>query len=249
MKNIIIYDTTLRDGNQAEDINFSLEDKIKIALKLDELGIAYIEGGWPGASPVDTAFFKEISAYTFKCARIAAFGSTHHPAGNAENDSTLGSLISSNASCLCIFGKSAEGHLRQALRITPERYLEVIHDSVAFLKQAGKEVFFDAEHFFSGYAENSDFSLAVVKKAHEAGADMLVLCDTNGGTLPYDIANVVTRVGRELPTAALGIHAHNDCELAVAASLAAVEAGAGMVQGSINGIGERCGNTNLCSIM
>lgn len=249
MKNIIIYDTTLRDGNQSEDVNFSIEDKIRIALKLDTLGIAYIEGGWPGASPVDTAFFKEIASHDLKYARIAAFGATHHPSGEASTDRNLLALLASNAPTLTIFGKCAEAHVREALRVTPQRYLEVVHDSVACLRQAGREVLFDAEHFFDGYADNPGFSMAVLKKALEAGADTLVLCDTNGGTLPKDITPVVKQLRKELPSAKLGIHTHNDCDLAVATSLAAVEAGAVMVQGTVNGVGERCGNANLCSII
>ena len=249
MKNIIIYDTTLRDGNQAEDVNLNLEDKLKIALKLDELGVAYIEGGWPGASPVDTAFFREIASCSLKTSRIAAFGSTHHPSATPANDKILAALITSKAPTLTIVGKSSLAHVREALRLAPERYLEIVYDSVAFLKQAGREVFFDAEHFFDGLTDDAEFTLAVLKKAQEAGADALVLCDTNGGTLPQSVGKAVERVGKFLPGAALGIHAHNDCELAVAVSLAAVEAGAGMAQGTVNGIGERCGNANLCSLI
>ncbi|MDR1777458.1 MAG: citramalate synthase [Desulfovibrio sp.] len=249
MKNIIIYDTTLRDGNQAEDVNFSLEDKLKVAHKLDELGVAYIEGGWPGASPVDTAFFKEIASRPPKTARIAAFGSTHHPSSTPPADKILAALIASKAPTLSIVGKSSLAHVREALRLTPERYLEIVRDSVAFLKQAGHEVFFDAEHFFDGLNEDAAFSMATLKAAAEAGADVLVLCDTNGGSLPRAVAEAVTKVRKALPRTALGIHAHNDCELAVAVSLAAVEAGAGMAQGTINGVGERCGNANLCSLI
>jgi 2-isopropylmalate synthase len=249
MKNITIYDTTLRDGNQAEDVNLSLEDKLKIAQKLDELGIAYIEGGWPGASPVDTAFFREIVSRPLKISRIAAFGSTHHPSGTPGSDKNLAALIASGASTLTIVGKSSLAHVREALRLTPERYLEIVYDSVAFLKQAGREVFFDAEHFFDGLAADAEFPLAVLGKAREAGADALVLCDTNGGALPRDVGRAVEQVRKILPEAALGIHTHNDCELAVASALAAVEAGASMAQGTINGIGERCGNANLCSLI
>ncbi|MDR3358670.1 MAG: citramalate synthase [Desulfovibrio sp.] len=249
MKNITIYDTTLRDGNQAEDVNFSLEDKLGIARKLDELGIAYIEGGWPGASPVDTAFFREIASRPLKMSRIAAFGSTHHPSGTPANDKILAALLASGAPTLTIVGKSSLAHVRQALRLTPERYLEIVYDSVAFLKQAGREIFFDAEHFFDGLADDAEFSLAVLGKAREAGADILVLCDTNGGALPRDVGGAVARTREILPEAALGIHTHNDCDLAVATALAAVEAGAVMAQGTINGIGERCGNANLCSLI
>lgn len=249
MKQITIYDTTLRDGNQAEDVNLTLEDKIKIALKLDDLGIHYIEGGWPGASPIDTAFFKEIAAYALKHSRITAFGSTHHPGNSAEHDKNLIALIASKATAVTIFGKTWDLHVSEALRVTTDRYLEVITDSVAFLKKSVPEVFFDAEHFFDGFKYNPDYAIAALKKAHEAGADAIVLCDTNGGNIPAFIAQAAECVRKELPDAVIGVHTHNDCELAVATSLAAVEAGATMVQGTINGIGERCGNANLCSLI
>ena len=249
MRQITIYDTTLRDGNQAEDVNLSLEDKIKIALKLNELGVSYIEGGWPGASPVDTAFFQEIASYEVKNSTVVAFGATHHPDGNAESDKNIIALLAARAPAVTIVGKSSEEHVREALRVSFERYLQVVRDSVAFLKQSVREVFFDAEHFFDGFARNPEFSLAVLKQAHEAGADVLVLCDTNGGSLPGPIREAVQHVSRELPGAVLGIHPHNDCELAVANAMVAVEAGASMIQGTINGIGERCGNTNLCSVI
>ena len=249
MKNITIYDTTLRDGNQAEDVNLSLEDKIKITLKLDELGVAYVEGGWPGASPVDTAYFQEITGYNLKHARIAAFGSTYHPSGSAATDTNLAAIIAAKPQAACIFGKTCEIHAREALRVAPESYIPVVHSSVAFLRQHLPEVIFDAEHFFDGYKRNRDYALAVLTAAFEAGASHLVLCDTNGGGLPADIAAAVKDVKKHLPKAALGVHAHNDCELAAANSLAAVEAGAVMVQGTINGVGERCGNANLCSII
>lgn len=249
MKHITIYDTTLRDGNQAEDVNLSLEDKIKITLKLDELGIPYIEGGWPGASPVDTSYFQEIASYDLKHARITAFGSTHHPGNSAAADKNLAALVASKAKAAAIVGKTWEIHVHEALRVTSERYLEVAGDSVVFLKKSFPQVFFDAEHFFEGFAKSRDYTLAVLKKVHEAGADVLVLCDTNGGILPDDIAKAIRQVRKELPNAVLGIHTHNDCETAVAGSIAAVEAGVTMVQGTINGIGERCGNANLCSVI
>lgn len=249
MRQITIYDTTLRDGNQAEDVNLSLEDKLKIALKLDELGIAYIEGGWPGASPVDTAFFQEIASYDLKNAAITAFGSTHHPSGNAESDKNLAALLAAKTKSVAIVGKTWETHVQEALRVSPERYLQIVRDSVAFLKQSKREVFFDAEHFFDGFVHSQEFALAVLRQAFEAGANMLVLCDTNGGTLPDGILAAVKRVRKELPRAKLGIHPHNDCEMAVANAVVAVQAGACMVQGTINGIGERCGNTNLCSLI
>ncbi|MEG2172498.1 MAG: citramalate synthase [Desulfovibrionaceae bacterium] len=249
MTHISLYDTTLRDGAQCEDLNLSTADKVKIALKLDTLGIPYIEGGWPGSNPVDTAFFKEITNYELKRSKITAFGSTHHPAHSAGTDATLKALTSCGVTVCSIFGKACEIHAREALRIEPERNLEIIRDSVAFLARSMDKVFFDAEHFFDGYKNNADYALAALKAAFEGGAACLVLCDTNGGTLPPDIHAIVTAVRAAIPEAALGIHAHNDCELAVANSLAAVLAGATQIQGTINGVGERCGNANLCSII
>lgn len=248
MQYISLYDTTLRDGAQCEDLNLSTSDKIKIALRLDELGIPYIEGGWPGSNPVDTAFFKEIKAYKLKNAQICAFGSTFHPSNTAETDPTLAALIAAETPVCTIFGKSCERHVTEALRTTPERNLDIIRESVAFLKRAAPTVFFDAEHFFDGFKRNSQYALAALKAAQEGGASALVLCDTNGGTLPSEISAIMQTVREALPDAVLGIHAHNDCEMAVANSVAAVQAGAVHVQGTINGYGERCGNANLCSI-
>ena len=246
---IVLYDTTLRDGTQAEDVTLSTPDKLKIALRLDDFGIDYVEGGWPGSNPVDVAFFKEIANYNLKYARIAAFGSTHHPGNTAEADPNLNALIKSGATAGTIFGKSCELHAREALRLDPARNLEIIRDSVAYLKRSMPEVYFDAEHFFDGYKRNAEYSLAVIRAAHEAGALMVVLCDTNGGSLPSEIHRIVSDLHAALPEVRFGIHTHNDCEMAVANSLAAVEAGAVMVQGSINGVGERCGNANLCSVI
>ncbi len=226
---------------------------MKIALKLDELGVHYIEGGWPGANPVDTAFFTEIQNYSLKNSKIAAFGSTHHPSNTADTDSNLLALIASKAEVLTVFGKSCEVHAKEALRITPERNLEVISSTFEFLKNSRNKVFydifFDAEHFFDSYKKNSQYALAALKAAYEAGAKTLVLCDTNGGTLPNEISEIVKDVIKNFPKAHIGIHPHNDCELAVANALAAVQAGATQVQGSINGVGERCGNANLCSVI
>ena len=246
---VFIYDTTLRDGCQCEDVNLSTPDKIKIALRLDEFGIDYIEGGWPGSNPVDVAFFQEIASHHLKHSRIAAFGSTHHPSFTAETDPNLAALIRSGASAVSIFGKSCERHAREALQLEPERNVEIVRDSIAFLVRNMPEVFFDAEHFFDGYKRNADYALAVLKAAAGAGARTLVLCDTNGGTLPEEVFAIVSRVREAIPDVAVGIHAHNDCELAVANSLEAVRAGAVQVQGCINGVGERCGNANLCSII
>lgn len=249
MRHVSLYDTTLRDGAQCEALNLTAPDKIKIALRLDALGIPYIEGGWPGASPVDTAFFRDIANYDLKNSRIAAFGSTHHPANTPENDPTLKALLAAGTTVCAIVGKSCELHVREALRTEPERNVEIVRNSVRYLSERMAEVFFDAEHFFDGFKRNSEYALAVLRAAFEGGAAALALCDTNGGSLPSDVAAVTAAVREALPGARLGIHAHNDCDLAVANSLAAVEAGATHVQGTINGYGERCGNANLCSII
>lgn len=244
-----IYDTSLRDGAQSEDVQLSTPDKIKIALRLDGFGIQCIEGGWPGANPVDNEFFEEIKKYSLKNAKISAFGSTHHANYKAEDDPTMKALAAAGVPVLTIFGKSSEKHALDALRVSPERNLEIIHDSVAFLHKHAETVFFDAEHFFDGFKANKDYALQVLKNAHKAGADTLVLCDSNGGTLPSEVTEIMQVCRAELPAAKFGIHAHNDCELAVANSIAALQAGAVHVQGTMNGVGERCGNANLCSII
>lgn len=246
---ISLYDTTLRDGSQSVDVDLSVQDKIKIALRLDDLGIPYVEGGWPGSNPVDDAFFREIANYELKEAKVCAFGSTHHPSHSAENDPNLAAIIACGAAVCTIFGKSWIRHVREALRIEPERNLEIIRDSAAFLRRQRDEVFFDAEHFFDGFKSDRAYALACLKAAAEGGARALVLCDTNGGSLPHEIAEIVAAVREELPAVMLGIHAHNDCEMAVANTLAAVRAGARQIQGTINGYGERCGNANLCSVI
>ena len=248
-RDIILYDTTLRDGTQAEDVSLSTADKIKIALRLDEFGIAYIEGGWPGSNPVDEEFFREIASYHLKTSRITAFGSTHHPNRTPETDANLNALIHSGVTVATLFGKSCERHAREALNVSPERNLEIIRDSIAYLCKFMPEVHFDAEHFFDGYKRNPDYATAIIRTAHEAGALVSTLCDTNGGTLPQEVHSIVTALHAALPDVRLGIHAHNDCEMAVANTLAAVQAGAEMVQGTLNGVGERCGNANLCSII
>lgn len=246
---ILLYDTTLRDGAQSEDIQFSTADKLRIAERLDQLGIDYIEGGWPGANAVDTAFFEQMKATPLRHARLAAFGSTHHASSLPENDKTLLAIAASGAAAGTIFGKSHARHAEIALGIPKERNLEIIRNSVAFLKEHLPEVFFDAEHFFDGYADDAEYALAALRAAFEGGANALVLCDTNGGNMPDTVTGVVREVCRRFPQALVGIHAHNDCELAVANTLAAVEAGARHVQGTVNGIGERCGNANLCSVI
>jgi len=250
MKKVEIYDTTLRDGAQAEEVNFSVEDKIRIALKLDELKIDYIEGGWPGSNPKDSAFFKEIKDYQLKHAKIVAFGSTHHPRKTPETDEIFQSLLQAKTEVVTIFGKTWTIHVKEALKTTLEHNLEIIENSVRYLKARVGKVFYDAEHFFDGFKEDPEYALETLKRAYKAGADCLVLCDTNGGTLPHEIVEIIKRVkevlGDEVP---LGIHAHNDSDCAVANSLMAVQLGVIQIQGTINGIGERCGNANLCSII
>ncbi len=249
-KRIEFYDTTLRDGTQAEDFNLSVEDKLRVAQKLDELGIDYIEGGWPGSNPKDARFFREVREIKFKHAKVAAFGSTHHPRKRPQEDPNLKALIEARTPVITIFGKSWDIYVMEALKTTLEHNLEIISASVAYLKPHCEKLFYDAEHFFDGFKENRDYAVETLKKAEEAGADVLVLCDTNGGTLPHEIVEIVREVKKRLGKGvALGIHAHNDSECAVANSLMAVLEGAVQVQGTINGFGERCGNANLCSII
>ncbi len=251
MKNKIeIYDTTLRDGTQAENFNLSLEDKIRIALKLDELGVDFIEGGWPGSNPKDQQFFSEIKNYSFKHGKIAAFGSTHMARNRAEDDPNLNALVASGAPAVTIFGKSWDIHVRDALRISLERNLEIIEDSLRYLKPRVEHLFYDAEHFFDGFKADGDYALTTLKRARDAGAECLILCDTNGGTMPTEIVEIIEQVRRHLgEETRLGIHCHNDSEMAVANSVLAVTAGVSQVQGTMNGFGERCGNANLCSII
>ncbi|WP_424766750.1 citramalate synthase [Paenibacillus sp. sgz302251] len=245
--NISIFDTTLRDGTQGEGISLSADDKLKIAQKLDALGVHYIEGGNPGSNSKDIEFFQRIKTFNLN-AKITAFGSTRRKNSLAEQDASLIRIAESGVPAATLVGKSWDFHVHTALQTTLEENLSMIFDSVAYLKRNGMEALFDAEHFFDGYKNNPEYAIAVLKKAQEAGANWLVLCDTNGGTLPGEIQDIVFRVTQELDTP-IGIHTHNDCELAVANSLAAVQAGARQVQGTINGYGERCGNANLCSII
>ncbi|MCH8157227.1 MAG: citramalate synthase [Nitrospinae bacterium] len=248
MKTIEIYDTTLRDGSQSEDISFSVEDKIRIAHRLDELGVHYIEGGWPGANPKDLDFFKRVQHSELKHAKIVAFGSTRHPQKKAEDDPTLKNLIQAETKVITIFGKSWDMHVKEALSTSLDENLRMICDSLGFLKKHCAEVLFDAEHFFDGYKKNPEYAMKVIKEAESAGADWIVLCDTNGGSLPSEVAEICAKVKKTLKTK-IGIHTHNDSELAVANALTAVQAGAEQVQGTINGFGERCGNANLVSII
>ena len=248
MSRVWLYDTTLRDGTQAEDVSFLVADKIRIAQKLDDLGIDYIEGGWPGSNPKDIAFFRDVKKVTLKHAKIAAFGSTRRAKTTPAKDSNIQTLVQAEPDAVTIFGKTWDFHVREALRISLEENLELIYDSLAYLKEKAPEVIYDAEHFFDGYKANPEYALNTLKAAQQAGVDCIVLCDTNGGTMPYEVASIIETVKKSIKTP-LGIHAHNDSECAVANSLVAVEHGAVHVQGTINGFGERCGNANLCSII
>ena len=248
MKKVEIYDTTLRDGAQQEGISFTVSDKLKITQKLDELGIDYIEGGWPGANPRDTEFFARAASLKLKNSVLVAFGSTRRVDLGAEEDPGLNALVNSGARAVNIVGKSWDRQVKQVLETSLENNLDVISGSIAFLKEKNVTAFFDAEHFFDGFKANPAYALECLKAAAAGGADCLVLCDTNGGTLPSEALSIVRQVKRKLHCR-LGIHAHNDSDLAVAVSLAAVEGGAVHVEGTINGYGERCGNANLCSIL
>jgi 2-isopropylmalate synthase len=245
---IEIYDTTLRDGAQAEDVSFSVEDKLRIAEKLDELGVHYIEGGWPGANPKDIEFFQKARTLPLKTARIVAFGSTRRADHPPAEDPNLKALLQSGVDLITIFGKSWDLHVTDALGITLKQNLSIIRDSIAYLRSKKKKVFYDAEHFFDGYKANPDYALSTLEEAAGAGAACLILCDTNGGTMPWEVRKIFKTVTERIRIP-LGIHAHNDTEMAVANSLIAVELGAVQVQGTINGFGERCGNANLCSIL
>ena len=247
-KSIQIFDTTLRDGTQGEKVCLSASDKLRIAHRLDAFGVDYIEGGWPGSNPKDLEFFKLASEAKFTHSKIVAFGSTCRAGSKPENDKNIQFLLEADTDVVSIFGKSWLLHVEEALKITPEQNLEIIRRSVSYLKEHGKEVVYDAEHFFDGYKNNPEYAIETLKTAERAGADTLVLCDTNGGTLTHEITHIVEKVFAAT-TARLGIHAHNDCELAVANSIAAIAAGCEHVQGTINGYGERCGNANLCSVI
>ncbi len=233
-----IYDTTLRDGSQGENVSFSVEDKLLIVRKLDDLGIDYIEGGWPGSNPRDKDFFKRARDLKLKHARLAAFGSTRYAKNKVEEDPNVIALIESETPVVTIFGKSWELHTERALGVSEEQNLAMIAETVRHVKQQGREVIYDAEHFFDGYIASSDFALRTIEAAHEAGADVLVLCDTNGGTIPARLSEIFSEV-RSRFDGVIGIHTHNDSELAVANTIAAVELGATHVQGTINGYGER----------
>ena len=244
-----IYDTTLRDGTQREGISLSLADKIRITSLLDEMGVTYIEGGWPGSNPKDAAYFDEVQSLSLKYAKIAAFGSTCRKDTAPDEDANIQALVDANTPVVTVVGKTSMLHVTDVLQTTPQENLRMIRESLAYLKSLGKEVIYDAEHFFDGAKLDMEYAFDTIKAAMEGGADTIVLCDTNGGSMPWEVADYVHRIQSIFPDINLGIHTHNDGELAVANSLAAVKAGVTHVQGTINGYGERCGNANLCSII
>jgi len=245
---IAIYDTTLRDGSQAEGVNYSLEDKLRIARRLDEFGMDYIEGGWPGSNPKDVEFFERMKHVPLRHARLAAFGSTRRPATTAARDEQVRRLVEAGTPVVTIFGKSWDFHVTHALKVPLKTNLDMIRDTVGFLAGRTEEVIFDAEHFFDGFKHNAGYAVECLRAAREAGASMLVLCDTNGGCLPHEVAEIVRAVRGSVP-GPLGIHTHDDAGCGVANALAAVQNGAVHVQGTVNGYGERCGNANLLSIV
>jgi 2-isopropylmalate synthase len=244
---VYIFDTTLRDGAQTEGVDFTVDDKNKIANILSDIGVDYIEGGWPGANPVDTEFFS--NAPSLKKSIFTAFGMTKKTGRSAENDPNLAPLINADCPAVCIVGKTWDFHVKVALGIKNEENLENIRETAKYFIKNKKEFLFDAEHFFDGYKSNPSYALDCLKQAYDSGAKWLVLCDTNGGTLPHEVGEIILNVSKVIPGKNLGIHAHNDTENAVANSLAAIQAGVRQVQGTINGLGERCGNANLMSII
>jgi len=248
MQNVTIYDTTLRDGTQAEDISLSVQDKIRITEHLDAFGVHYIEGGWPGSNPRDIDFFKAAQKLRLKRSRLVAFGSTRRQGVTPGKDKNLRAIMNSGVKVATIFGKSWDFHVKHALRVSMKENLAMIRDSVSYLRKRLKEVIYDAEHFMDGFKANPEYALQTLMAAEEGGADVIVLCDTNGGTLPYEIGRIMDEVKQKVSTP-IGIHAHNDTEVAVANSIMAVQHGAIQVHGTINGYGERCGNANLCSII
>ncbi len=245
---VFLYDTTLRDGAQREGVSFTLQDKLKITQELDKLGVDFIEGGWPYSNPKDADYFRKVKKLKLKRSKIVAFGSTRRKGVKPEDDENLKSLVEADTDYVTIFGKSWDVHVSSVLVTTLDENLKMIAGSVSFLKKKGKKVIFDAEHFFDGYKNNPDYALKTIMAAREAGAEWIVLADTNGGTLPEEVKKIISEIKPYLPSN-FGIHAHNDSDCAVANSLLAVKLGALQVQGTINGYGERCGNANLCSII
>ncbi len=248
-RKIEIYDTTLRDGMQREGMSVSVDEKVQIALRLDRLGVHFIEGGFPGSNPKDVEFYQKMAGHRLRTARLAAFGMTHRRGAPPHRDPLIRELLKVDTSVVTIVGKSWKLHTQKVLRVGLEENLRMIADTVRYLSGKGRKVFYDAEHFFDGFRDDRDYAMETLRAATDAGASRLVLCDTNGATLPGEAAKIVHHVCREFPEAPVGIHAHNDSDCAVAVSLMAVEAGAAQVQGTINGYGERCGNANLVSII
>ena len=258
MESVLLYDTTLRDGTQGENVNFSAEEKIKIAERLDDIGIHYIEGGWPGSNPRDKRFFDLAKRLNLKTAKLTAFGSTRRPGNTPDADANVAALLESGTEVVTIFGKSWDLHVEKVMNNSLDENLAMIKDTVVYLKEKKRQVIYDAEHFFDGYKENQDYALQTLLSAVDAGADMVVLCDTNGGSLPFEIESITRHIQKVLADKAIsqnadpvtvGIHAHNDSGMAAANSITAVRAGAQLVQGTINGYGERCGNADLVSII
>ena len=248
-KEVVVYDVTLRDGTQGEGISFSVEDKIKVSHKIDELGVEYIEGGWPGSNERDEGFFNQAKKENYTNSKIVAFGSTRRAKSSCSDDANIQALLRASTPSVTIVGKTWDFHVSEALKISNQENLDLISDSISYLSSRIDEVFFDAEHFFDGFKKNKEFTLECINHAIESGAKGVVLCDTNGGTTPWEISEIVSKVKKVHPTIVLGIHTHNDSGLGVANALAAVKSGANQVQGTINGYGERCGNSNLCTII
>ncbi len=248
MESILVYDTTLRDGSQGEKINFSAEDKVRISQKLDSVGVHYIEGGWPGSNPRDIRFFELAQQVPLEHARLTAFGSTRRAQIRCDQDENLKALLQSETPAVAVFGKTWDLHVREVLRNSLDENLAMIHDTVAYLCSKGREVIYDAEHFFDGYKDNPQYAVKTIEAAVSGGADVIVLCDTNGGTLPFEIQEIMEKVCPNI-SVKVGIHTHNDSGLAVANSLVAVRCGAVMVQGTVNGYGERCGNADLTAVI
>ncbi|HOK07061.1 MAG TPA: citramalate synthase [Syntrophales bacterium] len=248
-REILIYDTTLRDGAQGELINFTAEDKIRIARRLDEMGFHYIEGGWPGSNPKDVRFFEMARKIDFKRAKLAAFGSTRRADETVEGSHNIKALLDAETPVVTVFGKTWDLHVTEILQVSLEENLAMVGETVSYLKSKGREVIYDAEHFFDGYKADPSYAGKTLREALAAGADMIVLCDTNGGTLPHEVQGIVAEVKRFIPAEKLGIHAHNDGGLGVANTLCAVMEGVRMVQGTVNGYGERCGNADLVPVI
>ena len=246
---ISTYDSTLRDGEQSEGISLSLEDKLRVAKRLDKFGIDYIEGGYPGSNPKDAAFFEKVRTMSFEHAKISAFGSTCKKGVKAKDDEQLNRILKSGVTCVALVGKTWDKQVEYALQTTLDENLRMIEDSVCYMKSQGVEVIFDAEHFFDGYKANADYALACIRVAHKAGADSIDLCETNGGALPFEIEEVIKAVFVAIPNQKFGIHCHDDAGCAVANTLAAVRAGVTQVQGTVNGFGERVGNTDLLTVI